>query len=184
MNSPRITAYVAVGSNIDPERNIQEALKALLASVKVTASSTFYRTEPIGRTDIDAFVNGVWEIRTNRSPLDLKHGILGRIERSLGRRRSADRYSPRTIDLDLILYGEQVIDQPELTIPHPDLARDFVWIPLMELRPRLLDELSHIPLVERIRNVIGHNGTSASIVAGESLEKFSAELNRILTFGV
>jgi 2-amino-4-hydroxy-6-hydroxymethyldihydropteridine diphosphokinase len=183
MTSSRVTAYIAVGSNIDPERNIQEAFKALKTEVEVAASSTFYRTEPIGGKRMDAFVNGVWEIRTCRSPLDLKHRILEKIERQLGRRCSEDRYAARTMDLDLILYGEQVIHQPALIIPHPDLARDFVWIPLLELQPRLLRELNNPILVDRIRELTQPYDSAGSIVPGEPLEKFSAELKALLSSG-
>jgi 2-amino-4-hydroxy-6-hydroxymethyldihydropteridine diphosphokinase len=139
------TAFIAVGSNLEPLVNIAAALRLLQTQVQVTACSTFYRTEPLGcGKDQPSFVNGVWRIETTLTPLDVKYDVLWRIEDRLGRLWTQDRFNARTIDLDLILYEDLVIARPELVLPHPDLARPFVWTAVKELldrdpelRPRL-----------------------------------------------
>ena len=131
-------AFVSVGANIDPERNVVEALRLLGRRVCVIGVSTFYRTEAIGRPPPQDFLNGVWKVATNVSPRALKFDILRDIERRLGRLRTADRYAARTIDLDVILHGDAVIDEPDLHIPDPDIrTRAFVAVPLLELAPDL-----------------------------------------------
>jgi dihydroneopterin aldolase/2-amino-4-hydroxy-6-hydroxymethyldihydropteridine diphosphokinase len=128
------TAFVAVGSNLDPLVNIPAALHLLGTQVQVTGSSTFYQTEPLGGVQGQPpFVNGVWRIATTLSPLDVKYDVLWRIEDRLGRLWTQDRCSPRTIDLDLVLYEDVVSTRPELVLPHADLARPFVWAPVKEL---------------------------------------------------
>jgi 2-amino-4-hydroxy-6-hydroxymethyldihydropteridine diphosphokinase len=137
--SAAVSAYVAVGSNIDPERNVGLALTALAQQVKVTGVSTFYRTAPLGDRAQPRFVNGVWRIETAIAPRRLKDDVLRGIEAAVGRVRSADPDAPREIDLDLVLYGELVIDEPGLTLPDPEiLERPFVALPLLELEPGLV----------------------------------------------
>jgi len=134
-----VEAYLAVGSNIEPERNILEALERLRQQVSVTGISTFYRTEPLGRPQQPDFLNGVWRIRTSVEPRELKFEVLRPIERALGRVRTADKYAARTIDLDILLYGRAVIDEPGLVIPDPGLrGRPFLALALLELAPRLV----------------------------------------------
>jgi dihydroneopterin aldolase/2-amino-4-hydroxy-6-hydroxymethyldihydropteridine diphosphokinase len=134
-----VEAYIGVGSNIAPEYNLPKALKHLKKQVKVVAVSTVYRTAPIGRTDQPFYLNTVWQIRTDRSPRQIKSDVLRRIEVELGRVRTQDRYRARTIDLDLLLYGELVIREADLVIPDPDIRqRPFLAIPLLELNPELI----------------------------------------------
>lgn len=134
-----IQAFVGVGSNIEPRRNIQAALVRLARRVRVTGVSTFYRTPALDRPDQPAFLNGVWRIETDLAPRALKLDVLRGIERSLGRVRTADRYAPRTIDLDLLLYGDLTVDEPDLRIPDPDIRkRPFIVVPLLELAPDLV----------------------------------------------
>lgn len=134
-----VEAYVAVGSNIEPEQNIVKALDRLQERVPVTAVSTVYRTEPVGRLEQPAFLNGVWKILTPLPPRTLKFEVLRLIEAALGRVRSEDRYAPRTIDLDVLLYGNAVIHEPDLEIPDPDLRqRPFLAAALLELAPGLV----------------------------------------------
>ena len=140
-NSPAL-AYVSVGSNIEPERHIEAALGLLMNRVPVTAVSMFYRTEPIGRPEQDPYLNGVFEIRTDLPACEVTSVILHPIETQLGRVRSEDRFAPRTLDLDLILYDNLEISSPSLSIPHPDIERVFVLGPVLELLAR--DTLSHI----------------------------------------
>jgi len=133
-------AYVAVGSNVEPRTNIPAALRLLRRRVTVSAVSTFYRSAAVGpdgtpRADQPDFLNGVFQVRTPLAARELKFDVLRPIERELGRLRTADKYAPRTIDLDVLLYGESVIDEPDLSIPSPDLSRPFVAVPLLELAP-------------------------------------------------
>ncbi|NLX13545.1 MAG: 2-amino-4-hydroxy-6-hydroxymethyldihydropteridine diphosphokinase [Phycisphaerales bacterium] len=128
-------AYIAVGSNIEPERNIAAALALLRKSLQVTAISTFYRTAAIDRPEQPDFVNGVFSVRTAMGPRALKFDILRGIERQLGRVRTADKYAARTIDLDVVLYGRVVLEDPELHLPDPDIARPFVGLAVLELTP-------------------------------------------------
>jgi 2-amino-4-hydroxy-6-hydroxymethyldihydropteridine diphosphokinase len=135
----QVEVYISVGSNIEPSENILKALEKLERYVFVKATSTFYRTMPIGRPEQQFFLNGVWLIETGKSPRELKFGILRRIEEELGRIRTQDKYAARTIDLDIALYGDKVINEPGLVIPDPDIRRrNFIAIPLKELDPSLI----------------------------------------------
>ncbi len=132
-------AFVAVGSNINPAANVQAAVRALAARVQVAAISTVYLTEPENRPDQPPFYNCVVEINAAISPRSLKFRVLRRIEAELGRERTADKYAPRTIDLDLILYDDVVLKTPGLVLPDPDIARRaFLAVPLSELAPDLV----------------------------------------------
>jgi len=132
-----VFAYIAAGSSIEASKHLDAAMTELRTAVDVTAVSTVYRTPAINRPGDPDFLNCVFQVRTTLSPRTLKFSVLHEIERRLGRIRSADRYAPRSIDLDLILLGDETCDEPDLTIPHPDLSRWFVWIPLLELSPTL-----------------------------------------------
>ena len=133
-------AYVALGSNLgDREATIAAALARLdeppLSLVNV---STIRETDPVGVLDQPRFLNAVAAVETDLGARELLDRLL-EIERDLGRDRTREqRWGPRVIDLDLILYGNETIDEPGLTVPHPRLAeRRFVLEPLMELDPAL-----------------------------------------------
>jgi len=130
-----VDAFIAVGSNINPERNIAAALDLLTGRVRVTGVSTFYRTAPLGRPEQPDFLNGVFRVRTAMEPRALKFDVLRDVERRLGRLRTADRFAAREIDLDLLLYGDRTIEEPDLSVPAEDIERPFVAIPLAELAP-------------------------------------------------
>ncbi len=131
-------AFIGVGSNIDPDRNVRRALKLLGQHVDLTGISTFYRTKPVMHRSGPDFYNGVVAVETSEPPAVLKFGILRSIERQLGRTRTADKHAPRTIDLDLLLYGNEVFSTKDLTLPHPDILRQAsVAVPLSELAPQL-----------------------------------------------
>ncbi|NSW56603.1 MAG: 2-amino-4-hydroxy-6-hydroxymethyldihydropteridine diphosphokinase [Armatimonadetes bacterium] len=131
--------FIAFGSNIAPETNVPRALDLLAAAVRVIAVSTVYRTEPIGALDQDPFYNGAFLIETDLGPRVLKFELLRGIEGELGRVRTADRYAPRTIDLDIALYGDLVVSEPNLVIPDPDIkSRAFLAVPLAELAPEMV----------------------------------------------
>ena len=132
-------AFVSVGSNIDPADNVKKAVRLLGAQTRILATSTVYLTEPLGRSGQPPYYNCVLEIETGTPPLDLKLTVLRRIEDSLGRLRGSDKFAPRTIDLDLILYDDITIAGEVLTIPDPDiLQRSFLAIALYELAPDLV----------------------------------------------
>jgi 2-amino-4-hydroxy-6-hydroxymethyldihydropteridine diphosphokinase len=126
-------AFIAVGSNIEPERNIVAALGLLRNRMRLTSSSTFYLTEPIGPPDQPRFINGVWRIDTTLSPKQVRDELLRPAEEELERRRCADKFAPRTIDLDLVLYDDLVVEDEAFRLPHPDLVRPFVCVPVREL---------------------------------------------------
>jgi 2-amino-4-hydroxy-6-hydroxymethyldihydropteridine diphosphokinase len=128
--------YVGLGSNLgDREATIRSALALLEAGgdVKVEAVSALRETDPVGYEDQPKFLNGVAAISTHLVPRELLERLQD-VERQLGRDRSGPRFGPRTIDLDLLLYGELTLDEPDLVIPHPRIAeRRFVLEPLAEL---------------------------------------------------
>ena len=132
-------AYVGLGANLGPrEETLLRAVDLLAATdeVDVVAISQLRETEPVGVVDQPPFLNGVVAIDTTLTPRALLDLLL-EIERSLGRVRS-ELWGPRTVDLDLLLYGDEVVDQPGLTVPHPRLhERRFVLEPLAELAPSL-----------------------------------------------
>lgn len=131
-------AFVAVGSNIEPEENVRKGVAKLAAQVDVLGLSTFYRTPPLGRPEQAAFINGIVEIETELSPRDLK-AALRKIETECGRVRTDDRYAARTLDLDVIVYEDLAITQEGLTLPDPEIpVRPFLAVPLAELAPELL----------------------------------------------
>jgi 2-amino-4-hydroxy-6-hydroxymethyldihydropteridine diphosphokinase len=134
-------AFVGIGSNLgEPERQIAEALELLRAEdgIEVVAVSSLQETEPVGYRNQPNFLNGAAALETELSPRELLTRLL-EIERRLGRERGAGpRFGPRTIDLDLLLYGDETVDEPGLTVPHPRLAeRRFALEPLAELDPSL-----------------------------------------------
>ena len=134
----RMRVFVGIGSNIEPRSNIKGALAALHRAVGVRAVSTLYRTPALKRPADPPFVNGVAELGDALAPLQLKR-LFRRTEQALGRQRGPDRYAPRTIDLDLLIYGDLVCNTDELRVPDPAiLERPFVAIPLLELAPDLV----------------------------------------------
>jgi 2-amino-4-hydroxy-6-hydroxymethyldihydropteridine diphosphokinase len=137
---PRVTAYVGLGSNLgDRHERIEAALAAMraLPDTTVAVQSSLYETEPVGVVDQPWFLNGAARLETALAPERLLWN-LRRIESALGRVRTRAK-GPRTIDLDLLLYGDRVIDTPDLTVPHPELERRaFVLVPLVELDPLLV----------------------------------------------
>jgi 2-amino-4-hydroxy-6-hydroxymethyldihydropteridine diphosphokinase len=134
-------AYLGLGANLgDRETTIRRALHLLGqdGEIEVVAVSTLRETDPVGLVDQPRFLNGVAAVETELAPRDLLRRLLA-LEQELGRTRTGPRFGPRTIDLDLLVYGNDVVDEPGLTVPHPRLAeREFVLEPLAELEPDLL----------------------------------------------
>ena len=134
-------AYVGVGANLgDREGTIRRALELLAAEdgIQLVAVSRLRETAPVGYAEQPPFLNGAAAVDTELAPRELLELLLA-VERKLGRvRAEGPRYGPRAIDLDLLLYGDQVVDEPGLTVPHPRLAeRRFALEPLHELDPDL-----------------------------------------------
>ena len=133
-------AFVGVGANLgDRERTMRRALDLLGArpGIEVVTVSTLRETDPVGYLDQPRFLNAAAELRTSLEPRALLEALLA-VERELGRTRDGPRFGPRSIDLDLLLYDDVVLDDPGLTLPHPRLhERSFVLEPLSELAPGL-----------------------------------------------
>jgi len=132
----RMTYFVGLGSNLgDKRRNLERARRRLgRAGVEVRRASSIYRTEPVDFLDQPWFLNQVLEVQTDRTPQELLE-LAKSIERAM-RRVPGARRGPRTIDIDILLAGETVIESPDLTVPHPRMAaRRFVLVPLAEIAP-------------------------------------------------
>ena len=134
-------AFIGLGGKLGDVRTyIDGALEALAAlpHTSVQARSRLYRTPPWGMRQQPPFINAAAQIETALPPLTLLDALLA-IERGAGRQRSGARWGPRTLDLDLLLYGDRHIDMPDLKVPHPRLAqRAFVLLPLHDLAPQRL----------------------------------------------
>jgi 2-amino-4-hydroxy-6-hydroxymethyldihydropteridine diphosphokinase len=135
-----VKVFIGLGSNLgEREGQIRQALEGMAAmpDTELVRASSLYDTEPVGDTDQPNFLNAVAELETELSPHQLLWNLL-LIEKRLGRERTR-RWGPRTIDLDLLLYGGEVIEDDQLRVPHPELTRRaFVLVPLVELDPLLV----------------------------------------------
>jgi 2-amino-4-hydroxy-6-hydroxymethyldihydropteridine diphosphokinase len=125
--------YLSLGANVgDCARNIREAIAHLESAGHVVAASSFYETEPVEFTEQAWFLNCAVALETTKTPAQLMAALLT-IERAMGRQRTQKK-GPRTIDIDILLFGDTVTDSPELTIPHPAMRqRRFVLEPLAEI---------------------------------------------------
>lgn len=134
------SVYLSLGSNLgDKEGWLKKAFHMLgeIPGVSITGKSSLYRTDPVGYTEQDWFLNAVVGLATEISPLGLLEKTR-EIENHLGRKRLI-RWGPRTIDIDILLYHEEVIALPELMIPHPEMSRRrFVLVPLVEVDENVL----------------------------------------------
>ena len=132
-------AYIGLGSNLgDRESNLRQALERLAhaPNLRVRHVTPFQQTKPVGPQDQSDFLNAAVEIETTLAPLDLLD-LLQKIEQELGRVRTR-RWGPRTIDLDILLYGDQSIQEPRLTVPHPEIPnRPFVQEALLKLGAKI-----------------------------------------------
>jgi dihydroneopterin aldolase/2-amino-4-hydroxy-6-hydroxymethyldihydropteridine diphosphokinase len=140
-------AFLSLGSNIEPEKNILEAVRLLSHHVKVLKASRVYLTEPLQRKLQPEYYNCIIEIETDIEPSKLKFDVLRAIEAELGRKRTRDRFASRTIDIDILLYGNRVVSTKELILPDPDIRRRaFLAIPLCEIEPDLVLPVSNTPI--------------------------------------
>jgi 2-amino-4-hydroxy-6-hydroxymethyldihydropteridine diphosphokinase len=136
-----VRVFVGLGGNVgDVETTLNEAIWALdgLPQTSLRTQSKFYRSPPWGRTDQPAFINAVVELRTQLAPRILLDYLLG-IEERFGRVRSeGEKWGPRELDLDMLTYGDEEIDEPGMHLPHPYLhERAFVLVPLAEIAGKL-----------------------------------------------
>ena len=138
--SPHVRAYIGLGSNLlSPLRQVKSAIAELaqLPQSRLAAVSQIYRSRPMGPADQPDYINAVAAIDTHLTPLELLDGLQA-IENLHGRKRGAVQWGPRTLDLDLLLFGEQLIDEPRLIVPHPGMQeRSFVLQPLLDIVPSL-----------------------------------------------
>lgn len=134
------SAYIGLGANLNnPKQQIEVAFKALanLPNTQLLLRSSLYQSAPMGPQDQDDYINAVAKIETSLTPFDLLDQLQS-IEKTQGRVRKAERWGPRTLDLDLLLFGDQAIQCERLTIPHYGLRqRAFVLLPLQEIAPEL-----------------------------------------------
>jgi 2-amino-4-hydroxy-6-hydroxymethyldihydropteridine diphosphokinase len=134
------SAYVGLGANLgDREATIRRAVELLAEreGIEVLAVSALRETDPVGLEDQPRFMNGAAVLETTLGPRALLETLL-EVERLLGRTRDGPRFGPRAIDLDLLLYDDETVDEPGLTVPHPRLhERRFALEPLAELDPAL-----------------------------------------------
>jgi len=147
--------FLGLGSNLgDRRENVLAAIRQLAAcpGIQVEKVSSLYETEPVGYKEQADFINAVVQISTGLSPLELLHSCQ-RIEAGLGRKREM-HWGPRTIDIDILLFDDRVMQTAELTLPHPYLAqRRFVLLPLAELTAApLLNGLSAAALLQQCQD--------------------------------
>jgi 2-amino-4-hydroxy-6-hydroxymethyldihydropteridine diphosphokinase len=147
--------YIGLGANLgEREAQIRLALDDLarLPASHLVRASSLYDSEPVGEPDQPNFLNAVAELETELTARQLLWNLL-LIERRLGRTRTR-RWGPRTIDLDLLLYGPLVIDEPDLQVPHPELTRrSFVLVPLVELDPLLVHPVTGETLLTHLTSL-------------------------------
>jgi len=164
------TAYISLGSNVgDRLGNLQDAIARMGELGDVSRVSSWYETEPVEFTEQPWFLNGVAELRTEMTASALMQGLL-KIERAMGRERNRPK-GPRNIDLDLLLFDNDIVNTSELTLPHPSMhERRFVLAPLAEIAPNaihpILQEtalqlLESLPMGSEVRRVDKPGSTSS-----------------------
>ncbi|ELY4672088.1 2-amino-4-hydroxy-6-hydroxymethyldihydropteridine diphosphokinase [Cronobacter muytjensii] len=152
-------AYIALGSNLaEPLSQVKDALAALaqIPHSRIVATSSFYRTPPLGPQDQPDYLNAAVALETSLTA-DALLDNTQRIELQQGRVRKAERWGPRTLDLDIMLFGDETINTPRLTVPHYDMKnRAFMLLPLAQIAPTL-----HFPDGERLADVLERLDCSA-----------------------
>lgn len=148
--------YIGLGSNIGDKKGQLKQARAMIDNIshlEITQASSFYLTSPWGNLDQEDFINQVIEVSTSLLPEDLLNR-LQEIEIKMGRQRN-EKWGPRNIDLDILLYGDEIIDSPQLRVPHPHMReRLFVLIPLQEINPDLVFPDDGVKLREVLVSVL------------------------------
>jgi 2-amino-4-hydroxy-6-hydroxymethyldihydropteridine diphosphokinase len=146
--------FVALGSNINPEWNLPEAVRLLSLRCTLVAVSPVYETAPVGKTDQPSFLNAAVLIETELGAQELKTRVLQMIEQELGRVRTADKNAPRTMDLDITLFNDEMLDIGHRHIPDPDLlCYPHIAVPMADLAPEYVHPESGQTLKEIAKSV-------------------------------
>ncbi len=146
------TAYLSLGSNLEPAANLRAALELLATKTKLVAVSSVWETQPLGLTAQPNFLNAAAVVETDLTAAQLKQEVIAPIEQSLGRVRQADKNAPRPIDIDLMLFNRQIFNLGQRHIPDPEIVeRAFVAIPLAEIAP----EYEHPELNQTLAQIAG-----------------------------
>jgi 2-amino-4-hydroxy-6-hydroxymethyldihydropteridine diphosphokinase len=159
-----------MGSNIEPRANMDRAATLLLESFPMARFSRVFETEPVGAPEAPWFLNAAAAIATDLGPRELKYDVLRPLESRLGRERSSDRNAPRTIDLDIAMYGDRVISDSaaRLEIPDPNiLTTSHIALPLADLEPFMLHPLEGRTLKEIADALVA--GPAVRLVSGMDL---------------
>lgn len=154
--------YLSLGSNVgDRDHHLRDAIARLETNGRIVSVSSFYETEPVEFTDQAWFLNCAVALETTETPEQLMAALL-HIEQEMGRQR-IQRKGPRTIDIDILLFGDTILDSPALTIPHPAMQqRRFVLQPLAEIAP----EVRHPALKKTVRELLD------GLQAGQTVRKY------------
>jgi len=152
--------YIGVGANLNnPRQQVEKAIVSLsqLAKSSLVAQSSLYLSPPMGPQDQSHFVNAVVKLETQLSPIELLDHLQS-VETSQGRVRNSERWGPRTLDLDLLLYGRHIIEESRLKVPHYGMnQRSFVLIPLAEIDPALILPDNSL-LTDHIKQLVTQTG--------------------------
>lgn len=153
-----VTVYLGLGSNLgDRQHNLSRAVELLSEQIHIELVSSIYETEPVGYQEQPRFLNAVLRATTSLTPKRLLALAKG-VEKVIGRIPSFPN-APRIIDIDILFYGEQVINLPQLTVPHPHLEeRAFVLVPLAEIAPDVVHPVSRMTILEMVEKVEGLEG--------------------------
>ncbi|MDH4247713.1 MAG: 2-amino-4-hydroxy-6-hydroxymethyldihydropteridine diphosphokinase [Deltaproteobacteria bacterium] len=162
--------YIGLGSNLEPERHLRQALNAMRQEpgLRIIALSPVYQTAPWGVADQPDFLNAVLELRTTVNPVAMLDWLL-ELEKRLGRVR-LERWGPRTLDLDVLAWGNRVINTPQLEIPHPRLhQRGFVLVPFCDLAPQWRHPILGRTARDMLKEITGEGVTLTEVTLNARL---------------